>query len=186
MCHTNPLLIFFPLPSPFPPQIKQSHLGQDSWKASIQAKLSIYKLDTRVKTWTDCQLSRCDRKLQDLTAYNLHKAPSALRKAKASSVPSILCSRQMLRCLYLHTAKEQLFLEAEKHFQMEEISKKESKSNYSERLQCLHICCTTRTHTSSLTFPRTLMGLGNQIPFRRYTPDTYCNCSATPTTPDKM
>lgn len=160
------------------------------WVQTLQAQKSPFAESSMV-SWVDAATALTHRigvmvlSGTIITAYNLHRAPSALRKAKASAVPSIPCSRQMLRCPYPHTAKEQLFLEAEKHFQMEEISKKESKSSYSERLWCLHICCTTHTHTLSLTFPRTLMGLGNQIPFRSIA-DTYCNCSATPTTPDKM
>lgn len=59
-------------------------------------------------------------------------------------------------------------LEAKKHLQREGISKKISKSRCSDRPQCPHLCY--NTYTSRLTFPRAWVGLGNQIPSRRYAP----------------
>lgn len=100
-----------------------------------------------------------------------HRASDCLRKAKASSVPLIPCSRQMLVPIPSHC-------QAAAGFRGWKTLSDGEKSPRSYQSQAALEDCGAFTsavqyiHTSSLTFPRTLMDLGNEIPFRRCTPHT--------------
>lgn len=72
----------------------------------------------------------------------------------------------MLQCPYLHTAKEQLVLEAEKHFQMEEISKKESKSSYSKTTAPSRLLYNMYTHIE-FTFSKDIDGTWKSNPIQK-------------------